>query len=101
MAETLDLQNLSEDDAEVYTEEIYDYLHESNYEEEYLTDDFELDQLSLSINRGDETLFEVGLLDEHVYFVDIERNATLYVPNVHDELNLFVSFLLESGNSLL
>ena len=101
MAEMLDLLDVPEDDVDAYTEEIYDYLHESNYEEEYLTDDFELDQLNLSITRGDKVLFEIGLLDEHVYFVDIERNSTLCVPNVHDELNLFVSFLLESGNSLL
>ena len=101
MAETLDLLNVSEDDVDAYVDEIYDYLHESNYEEEYLTDDFELDQLNLSINCGDKTLFEIGLLDDHVYLVDIERNSTLCVPNAQDELTLFVSFLLESADSLL
>lgn len=101
MAETLDLQNLPEESIEAYTEEIYDYLHESNYEEEYLTDDFELDQLSLSINCSDKILFEVGLLDEHVYFVDLERNSTLCVPNTQDELQIFLSFLTETVDSLL
>ena len=86
---------------DVYTEETYDYLHESNYAEEYLTDDFELDQLNLSINCGDKVLFEIGLLDEHVYFVDLERNSTLSVLNTQDELHTFVSFLIKSADSSL
>ena len=83
MLQKLDLSDLSSSQIELFFETVVEYLYEENFEEEYLDNEFELDELTLTIHDESSPLAELGSVDGVTYFVDVSGN-TSYFGQIED-----------------
>ena len=72
------------------TNDLYDliceYLHEHNFDEEYLTGEaIELDDVVLEIKKAESQCIEVGLLDDSMVLVNFNSGFMHTLPYTHED----------------